>query len=143
MRYFHGGAPDLRVGAVIAPRPADDQRHLVDGCPVCEARRAGSPSDYDQNHDFAAVYVTTERWIAEMFANGYPLGGLYRVEPVGPLREDPEQPPNATAPVSFAVDSAVVLSVLDPLVRLTSKQVRRLMRKSGLTERDVQAAMGA
>lgn len=142
-RFFHGGAPGLRVGDIVSPRPAGDTRHLVDGCAVCEARRAGAPSDYDRNHNFGAVYVTTERWIARMFANGYPQGGLYSVEPLGELIEDPEQPPIAVEPVSFAVPSARVLSVLDRLVWMTPKEVRHTIRKAGLTERDVRAALAA
>lgn len=140
--YFHGGAPDLRRGDLIAPRPPGDERHLVDGCPVCEARRAGAPSDYDRNHNFAAVYVTTARWVAEGFANGYPLGAVYRVEPIGELVEDPEQPANVTEPVSFAVPSARVLSVLDPLVRMTPKQLRHHMRKAGITDRELRDLFG-
>ena len=37
--YWHGGAPGLRPGDVIEPRADGDTRHLVDGCPTCEARR--------------------------------------------------------------------------------------------------------
>jgi hypothetical protein len=143
-RFFHGGAPGLKVGDILSPRPADDQRHLVDGCGICEARRRGAPSDYDRDHNFAAVYVTTDRQVARFFANGYPHGGVYRVEPLGELTTDPEQPPWAIdEPVSFAVPQARVLAVLDPLVRVTAKEARRMMRRLGVTERGVLAAVSA
>jgi hypothetical protein len=127
-RFFHGGAPDLSPGDLLTPREPGDQRHLVDNCPVCEARRRGAPSAYDVNHNFDRVYITTVRAVARGFAAGYPKGALYSVEPVGDIEPDPEQPPGYDEPVNFAVHAARVLSVLDPLVALSPKEERRLLR---------------
>lgn len=121
-RYFHGGAPGLRAGDLITPRPPDDQRHLVDGCPVCEARRRGERLDYDRDHRFDRVYVTTNRLIARGFAGGYPNGALYQVEPLGELEPDPEHEEN------FAVPAARVVVKLDGYVILRRGEARRLLR---------------
>lgn len=48
-RLWHGGVPDLRPGDLIEPQAAGG-RHLIDGCPTCEARRAGQPLDMDDNN---------------------------------------------------------------------------------------------
>lgn len=122
-RYWHGGKPGLRPGDLIEPTTGDE--HLLDGCPVCEARRAGQQLADDPN-DPTKVYVTTDREYARIYAAGYPDGGLYVVEPIGPMERttDDEEP-------SWAVSSARVLRVYDPLVRLDAKQVRRIVRRYG------------
>lgn len=123
-RYFHGGVPGLRSGDLIEPQPFDRGAHLVDGCPVCEARRSGTPSDYDRNHRFDRVYVTTVRFIAKCFAAGYPNGALYRVEPLGDLEADPEHPD------SFAVQAARVLAKIDGYVVMSRSELRGMARLS-------------
>lgn len=117
---FHGGAPGLRAGDMITPQTGT--AHLVDGCPTCEARRAGTPLA-DDDLDPSLIYVTTVRDYAKIYAAGYPSGALYRVEPNPPFTASPD-------PVeSYGVPSARVVSVLDPLVRLSAHDVRRLTRK--------------
>ena len=123
MRIYHGGAPGLHKGDLITPRPAGDTRHLIDGCPTCEARRAGAPTP-DDDLDPTAVYVTTDRDYARIYAAGYPRGGLYRVEVDGPLTPSPDPVP------SWAVSSARVVGVIDALVRLTPTQTRRALRRA-------------
>lgn len=125
MTYFHGGAPGLRQGDVISPRPPDDDRHLVPGCAVCEARRRGNPSDYDVNHRFDRIYVTTERFVALCFAAGYPQGDAYYVEPLGELEPDPEYE------ASWAVSAARVKAVLRTRVEMGPIQMKRWLRLSG------------
>ncbi|GIH69458.1 hypothetical protein [Sphaerimonospora thailandensis] len=127
LRYWHGGAPGLTPGDLIEPRPGDDRRHLVDGCPRCEARKAGQPLA-DDHARADRIYVTTDRDYARVYAAGYPRGGLYVVEPLGELEEttgvdDP-------AP-SWAVTSARVVAVYDPVVVATRKDWRRWMRRYG------------
>lgn len=124
VRYWHGGAPGLRPGDIIEPRAHDDDAHLVDGCPTCDARKAGAQLAED-NNDPALVYVTTDRDYARIYASGYPRGALYRVEPIGELVDRSAQDP---AP-SWGCGSARVLSVYDPLVALTPKQVRRYAKR--------------
>lgn len=125
MTYYHGGAPGLRVGDVVTPRQAGDSGHLVDGCPTCEARRAGAQLATDPN-DPRSVYVTQDRQYARVYAAGYPRGGLYRVEPVGELVATTDDP----VP-SWAVPAARVLAVLDPLVIMRPAEARRAMRRFG------------
>jgi hypothetical protein len=122
-RYWHGGAPGLKAGELIEPRPAGDRRHLRDGCPTCEARNRGEQLADDPN-DETQIYVTTDREYARVFAAGYGDGALYRVEPVGDLTPTEDDP----AP-SWSCDAARVLSVYDALVRFTPNQARRALRR--------------
>lgn len=122
MIAFHGGAPGLRPGDWIVPRSPEDTAHFVDGCPVCEARRRGERLPED-DLDPTLVYVTTERDYATVFADGYPRGGLYRVETQGELTPSPDPVP------SWGVPRARVVSVLDRLVRLSVHDRRRLQRR--------------
>lgn len=126
IRYWHGGAPGLKPGDLITPRPPGDHDHLVDGCPTCEARRRGEQLDSDDN-DPGLIYITTDRDYARIYASGYPRGALYRVEPIGDLVDRSEHDP---AP-SWGVASARVLAVYDACVTLTPKLLRRLLRRWG------------
>lgn len=121
--YWHGGAPGLRPGDMIEPRADDDQRHLLDGCPACEARRAGRQLADDPN-DALRAYVTTDRDYAKIFAAGYPRGWLYRVEPVGDMQRTADDP----VP-SWAVGSCRVVSVYERCVTLTAARAASLLRR--------------
>jgi hypothetical protein len=123
---YHGGAPELRIGDVIEPRTADDTAHLRDDCPVCQARKNGQQLDSDDN-DPALVYATTDRQYARIYAAGYPDGGLYRVDPLGDLidRSDHDAAP------SWGCSALRVAAIIDPLVRLSPKRVRALLRRWG------------
>jgi len=123
MRYWHGGPPGLKPGDVITPRDADDTAHLVDGCPTCEARRAGTPLPDDDN-DPNLVYVTTNREYARIYAAGYPRGGLYRVEPEGPLTSTGD----SDAVESWGCRAARVLTVYDAVVIPRPTDLRRWQR---------------
>lgn len=119
-RYWHGGAPGLKPGDLITPQPAGEGGHLVDGCPTCEARKAGQQLAEDNNNpDW--VYITTSRDYARLYAAGYPRGGLYQVEPIGELHDRTEY----DLEPSWGVESARVLSVYDAVVIMTTKQARR------------------
>lgn len=119
---YHGGAPGLRPGDTITPRRRGDIGHLVDGCPTCEARRAGAPLP-DDDLDPTLVYVTTDRDYARIYAAGYPRGALYRVETDEPLTPSPDPVP------SWGTPSCRVVAVLDALVRLTPAETRRAVRR--------------
>jgi sirohydrochlorin ferrochelatase len=69
--------------------------------------------------DPTKVYVTTNREYARIYANGYPLGALYVVEPIGELTASPDPVP------SWGCSAATVIGVYDACVRLTAAQVRR------------------
>lgn len=122
MRYFHGGAPGLKVGDLIEPQPLSEGRHLLDGCPTCEARKAGQPLPGD-DLDPTLVYVTTDRDYARIYANGYPLGALYVVEPIGDLTPSPDPVP------SWGCPQARVTAVYDACVRLSPAEIRRAFRR--------------
>lgn len=122
-RYWHGGAPGLRAGDLITPRPDGDHAHLVKGCRVCDARRAGRPTEDDDN-DPGMVYVTTSKAYARLYAVGYPNGALYRVEPVGDLTDRMEGGHDA-AP-SWGCNAARILAVYDACVQMTKKEERQL-----------------
>ncbi|KAB7752777.1 hypothetical protein [Mycolicibacterium mucogenicum] len=125
MRYYHGGVPGLRGGDLI--EPTSGTAHLVDGCPTCEARKHGQQLPSDDN-DPTMVYVTTDKDYARIYAAGYPLGALYVVEPIGELVDRAH---HDSAP-SWGCKSARITHVYDPLVRLSPKETRRLMRKFGM-----------
>jgi hypothetical protein len=122
VRYFHGGAPGLKPGDLIEPRPPGEGKHLVDGCPTCEARKAGAPIEGD-GLDPTLIYVTTDREYARIYAGGYPLGALYVVEPIGELTPSPDPVP------SWGCEAAIVSGVYDACVRLSPAQVRRAVRR--------------
>lgn len=121
LRLWHGGAPGLHPGDLIEPRPDGDDTHLVDGCPICEARRTtGQIEDHGPQQD--RVYVTTDRGYARLYAASYPHGALYRVEAVGDL----EETTGAEDP-SWAVPAARVLAVYDARVTLTTSETQRFV----------------
>ena len=126
MRLFHGGVPGLRPGDLIVP----GERHYVDGCAVCEAKRrgetyrvAGGAVDPVNAHE-DRVYMTDDRAYARFYASKYPTGDLYGVEPVGEVQESSEDP----FPTWHAA-SARVVSVLERAVRLTPAQRRTLLNR--------------
>lgn len=126
-RLWHGGVPGLRPGDVIRPDP-DRTEHLVDGCPVCEARKAGEPLPDDDNNP-SAVYVTSDREYARVYAAGWPRGDLYRVTVDGPMTLT-----DRDALDSWAVQSATVVAVYDRCVTLTPRQVRYWLRRTTRTK---------
>lgn len=124
---WHGGKPGLRVGDVVVP----GERHYVDGCAVCEAKRRGETYRLENggavdpvNAHEDRVYMTDDRAYGRFYASKYPVGDLYRVEPVGELMESTEDPfPTWHAP------SARVVSVAERAVRLTPAQRRTLLNR--------------
>lgn len=129
-RWWHGGVPGLRPGDLVEPTTGTS--HLVDGCRECQARRHGQTlMDGGPRPD--RVYITRDRDYARVYANGYPRGALYVVEPVGDI-----EPTGEADPVeSFAVPAARVISVYDRCVSMTLKQVRRFMARYGVDEGQV------
>lgn len=122
MRYFHGGVPGMKPGDLIEPQPLGEGAHLLDGCPVCEARKTGVQLPTD-DLDASLVYVTTDREYARIYAAGYPDGALYVVEPVGDLTPSPDPVP------SWGCPAARVTGVYDACVRLSPADVRRAQRR--------------
>lgn len=124
-RLFHGGAPGLKPGDLIQPGPP----HVVDGCPVCQARARGEsytvpgfgvidpPTGRPDR-----VYLTSDREYARWYASKFPRGDLYVVEPVGDAEPSTEDPfPSWCAP------EARVKSVYSRCVLLTPPQRSRLL----------------
>lgn len=123
-RLWHGGPPDLHPGDLIFPDP-DRAAHLLDGCPTCEARRAGAQLPEDDN-DPTVIYITSDREYARLYAAGWPRGDLYRVNPNGPLTPTDDPLP------SWSCASATVVSVYDRCVRLAPARVRRIAARAGV-----------
>lgn len=128
-RLWHGGAPGLRPGDLIEPRPEDDRRHLVDGCPTCQAMQSHERPEHLARPD--RIYVTTDRVYASIYAAGYPRGALYRIEAIGDLEPTGHGPGWDDAAPSWAVPAARVISVYDACVVWGPKDVRRIERRYG------------
>lgn len=112
----------MKPGDIIEPPSSMD--HLLDGCPVCEARKRGQQHAEDDN-DPSMVYVTTDRDYARIYAAGYPRGALYVVEPIGELVD---RSAHDAAP-SWGCRSARVVSVYDPVVVFSAKQTQQAIRR--------------
>lgn len=119
MRLYHGGKPGLVVGDLIVP----GERHYVDGCDICEAKKrgenltlAGTAIDPINRHE-DRVYVTSDRDYGRFYASKYPTGDLYGVEIPGESFLSDEDPFE-----TFVAESARV-------VRMTAGQRRTLMRR--------------
>ena len=127
VRYFHGGIPDLKPGALITPH----EPNVVDGCDICAAKAAGREPVIEGlgivdplTKQPDRVYITTDREYARFYASKYPTGDLYVVEPVGDVAPSTEDHfPTWTAP------AARVLSVYDRAVRLTPHRRRTLLNR--------------
>lgn len=133
-RYFHGGAPGLRPGDLLTPRPP----HAHCGCGTCAAKARGE-QPYVQglgNIDPLTgrpdrIYITTDRPYALHYASQYPRGGLYVVEPL----DEAGRPLVVLEPSAedrfptWAVPQARVRSVVDPCAQMTHAQRRGLYRR--------------
>lgn len=96
--YWHGGRPGIPRGAFLLPPSITKTKH-------CGLYGAGHVHRTDR------VYVTTEQAAALLYAAGWPNGVIYRVEPLGPLEDDPD----CSKPgVSFQCERARVLQVIKP-----------------------------
>lgn len=128
---YHGGAPGLRPGDLVAP---GHQRQVHPGCVHCAAHAAGTSSALEPATERTdMVYLTPVRLYAQYYASLYGRGDLYRVEPVGDtLRSQEDSIETWTAP------AARVVAVLERAVLLTWSQRRALAR----TWRAADAAAG-
>ena len=131
-RYWHGGIPGLRVGELIEP---GHERAIKDGCPICEARKAGTAAIDAPSAHADRIYITTDRLYAKHYASLYGRGDLYRVEPIGDLLRSTED-----SYETYAVTAARVVSVYDRAVLLTWSERRRLYREWGQADLDHAAA---
>lgn len=115
--YFHGGVPGLRPGdQLLPPEQTGTDRTLSQ-----HATAVGAP-DWAGRRDL--VYITTQRADARVFAAFRPDGALYRVEPDGPLGDDPDAPG-----ISFTCQSARVIAVLDAVVLFRSRSPEAWLRR--------------
>ena len=132
-RLFHGGAPGLHPGDVIRPGMAASR--YVDGCPDCEAHKAGhhGPLSGDPATPEEWVYASEDRQYARYYASRAVKGWLYSVELRGEVARSPEDPEQFG---SWRAREAVVLAVYECSVRLTMKERRRLFIRWGGTERE-------
>ena len=119
--YWHGGAPGLNPGDRVIP----GHPNYVDGCPTCEANRAGldAPGEPLPRHP-DKIYMTHDRLYARFYASKYPHGDMYSVEPLGEVSDSAEDP----FP-TFLCARARVVRVYDRDIMLTMKERRSLYRR--------------
>lgn len=118
MRYFHGGIPGLKPGALILPPDTTGTDRTVS-----QYITAADNAPHAQRRD--VVYVTAGREVARAFAAFYPDGALYQVEPDGELAPDPDC---ATPDLSWSCLSARVVAVVDPVVLFRDRTPQRWLR---------------
>lgn len=152
--FFHGGKAGLDVGDLLVPSPP----HGDDGCPVCEARKAGrvctvgefrrwlmqfgpraekalrmladaAESDpMDPPSAEQAVYITTSQPYATWYAATRGHGDVYQVVPVGEAMRTSEDSFPA-----WTVKSARIVRVIRRGVHLTRterREIERLWKKA-------------
>ncbi|MBX9877658.1 MAG: hypothetical protein K2Y22_04300 [Candidatus Obscuribacterales bacterium] len=118
--YYHGGIPDLKVGAYLLPPNEQDKpsgRNLVD-----YSERAGHEAQYIRRD---RVYVTTNSKAARAFAAMFPNGALYRVKPEGAVEIDPDCPDGT----SLMCERAQIVQIADPYVKFEEKDLFKWMRQ--------------
>lgn len=124
--YWHGGVPGLRAGDVLKP---EHHRRTHKGCRICEARANGQHPGIDPPSAEKAVYITTHRPYAQFYASLWGRGDLYKVKPVGEVRQSSED----RFP-TFLCALAVVVGVSQRGVLLTPHQRRELRREWGIRD---------
>lgn len=114
-RYWHGGAPGLRVGDVIRPSSTIGVRSAT--------QLAAEFPDYDSDR----VYVTNDKAHARAYAANWrhphpasiediaARGDLYNVTPKGDRNDDPDYPTG----VSWGCDKAIIVAVIERNVQPT------------------------
>lgn len=117
LTYFHGGVPGLRPGDLLLPPDESGTNRTLSQ----HAEAVGAPA-WATRRD--VIYVTTERADARVFAAFYPDGALYRVEPEGPLGDDPDAPG-----ISHTCRTARIAAVLDPVVLFRSRSPEAWLRQ--------------
>ena len=108
MICYHGGSPNLRIGAVIRP-PAE------------------TGADHSGNwgargvHDPSKVYVTPQPNAAAMFASLHPSGNgkVWKVETIGEVSYDPDC---SELGLSYTCDAAKIVG----RVRIKKKTLKRI-----------------
>lgn len=118
MAYYHGGAPNLRIGMIVKPPSQTGADH---------SGNWGASGV----HDPSKVYVTTCQTSAIMFASLHPSGNgrVWRVEPIGDLGEDPDCIEEG---LSFTCGAARVTGRVRVKAKAMQKIRKGLMRSEGL-----------
>lgn len=146
-RYFHGGISGLRPGERVVPA----EPHVEDGCPICEAKKAGractvgeyrrwlrqfgpkaeavlrqlgDASDFEVIDPPRAKSDAVYITASADYATWYAArsrGDLYEVAPVGPVTASTED----HFP-SWTCEAATILRVIRREVRLTRTERRRI-----------------
>lgn len=154
MVFYHGGKAGLNVGDYLVPSPP----HGDDGCPVCEARKAGrvctvgefrrwlrqfgpraekalreleeaSDSDpLDPPSAEKAVYITTSEPYATWYAATRGHWDVYQVAPVGDATRTKEDVFPAWTVAAARIVRIVRRSVY--LTRTERRQIQRLWKKA-------------
>lgn len=119
LRLFHGGVPGLRPGDRIEPGHPRGPKRLELGL----LGPLGGVLDPPTLHG-DVVYLTTSRLYAARSAHMYPVGDLYRVQPLGEV-----EPSSEDGIESFIAPAARVIAAVARAVRLSGSELRRVARE--------------
>lgn len=124
-KLYHGGIPGKMPGDVLLP----SSPHYVDGCAICEAKKAGVNTKFDPlTARPDRIYATSDVEYARFYASKYPFGDLYVVALVPHFDGEVERSEEDLFP-SWCAPSALVVEVLARRVRLTRAQRRALLHR--------------
>lgn len=129
---WHGGVAGLRRGDIL--HPGMEQR-CIEGCPICDAHRAGDNHVFDPSTPAGWVYATSSRIYGRFHASKAFKGDLYRVRLLGAVersREDLHFP-------TWRAPEARIEKVVERRVILTMKQRRHLFHRWGGSDREFDA----
>ncbi|HIW28491.1 MAG TPA: hypothetical protein H9987_00570 [Candidatus Luteococcus avicola] len=114
--YWHGCAPGLGVGDEVIPASELDKLPEVYRVPdyaTCDPSQAYVTSILDAARTFAALYID---WSGPLPAHR--PGAVYRVQPLGPVVEDPDY---AGSQAFFSCERATVLEVMETGLTMVSE----------------------
>ena len=108
MICYHGGSPELKIGALIRPPSETGKDH---------SGNWGAKSV----HDPKKVYVTPDKGAAAMFASLHPSGKgtVWKVETIGEVLHDPDC---SQLGLSYTCDAARIVG----RVRIKNKTLKRI-----------------
>jgi hypothetical protein len=116
MKYYHGGVGGLRVGDLLTP---PDERGKSGHTAALLRRECNQKNtelaDLRNEHRTDRVYLTNNEFKAYYYA-AVRGGGVYRVEPIGDVAADPENPN------SFMCERAKIVEV----IRVPFKTMQRI-----------------
>jgi hypothetical protein len=120
-RYYHGGAPGLRLGALLLPPCKTGARSLA---AIAREHRRDLRGKSIAHMREDRVYFGSKLEIAVLYAALHPSprgGWVYEVAPEDPIEPDPDYRGDG----SFQAPAAVIVKILGPLTPATAAQIRK------------------